>query len=89
MIAAHAEILPHILVLAHAHLRQVRGQHASEQVAEALDLGDDPEQVVVHVAEVRVDVLVDELGWPRASRSTGLTSGATASCSSSTSRLSL
>ena len=61
MIAAQAEILACPRSAGQLDLREVRGEDAREQVPEARDLVDDTEEVVVHVAEIRPDVLVQDL----------------------------
>src|SRR3954453_14902795 len=53
--------LAHVLVLAHADLGEVGAEDAGEQVAVALDLLVDPDQMVHHVAEVLLDVRMDDL----------------------------
>ena len=53
--------LAHVLVLADADLGQVGGQHARQRVAELIDLVDRADEMVVHVAEVLLHLLVHEL----------------------------
>src|SRR3954453_17712546 len=52
---------PHVGVLAHRDLREVRLERAAEQLAEAVDPARDPHEVVVHVAEVVAHLRRDQV----------------------------